>query len=139
MKNLVTLMVVGMLVTSATFASGFKCDATDDSGYSAKLFNHVSGATRTPAVLVVSNKDANPGTLLKASGEEISKTNRANTVRYTVEGNSKTADTVILQISFKEGREVIEAGESADAQLIFVTEGQRDVVPMECVRYLKNN
>lgn len=137
MKNLVTLMVLGMVVTSATFASGFKCEATDDSGYSAKLFNHVSGATRTPAVLVVSQKGA--GTLLKVDGEEIRKTNRANTVRYTVEGNSKTADQVILQISFKEGREVIEAGESADAQLIFVTEGQRDVVPMECVRYLKNN
>jgi hypothetical protein len=122
-------------LAQTAMASGFQCEGD---GYNVKLYNRTD-ATRTPAVLVVSQEDASPATLLKRSGDEISKTNRANTVRYTVEGNRKIdADSVILQIAFKEGREVLADGETADGQLILVRDGAKQVIDLTCSRYLKN-
>ena len=126
---------VGLMVGTAAFGSGFKCDG--DLGYSVKLFNKTD-ATRVPAVLVVSQKGL--GTLLRAESEEIRKHNRANTVQYVVEGNEQlNADQVVLQITFKEGRETLAAGEEAPGQLILVKGADREVIDLSCERYLKSN
>jgi hypothetical protein len=123
------------LAQTSAFASGFQCEGE---GYNVKLYNRTD-ATRTPAVLVVSQDGASPATVLRRSGEAIHKSNRANTVRYTVEGTRKiNADSVILQISFKEGREVLEDGETTAGQLILVRDDGKDVVDLTCSRYLKN-
>ncbi len=139
MKNIISVFALASLVLSASaFASGFKCQ-TDD-GYNAKIFNHVDplNGTRTPAVLVISSLEQ--GTLLVRKDAEIHKANRVNTVRYTAEGNRKTdADQVVLQINFKEGVEVLEAGETTLGQLVFVKDSDREVKQVVCERYLKNN
>ncbi len=136
MKNLMNKMVVvGLLIGTAAFGSGFKCEG--DLGYSVKLFNK-TGATRVPAVLIVSQQGL--GTLLKATGTDIRKYNRSNTVQYVVDGNEQlNADQVILQISFKEGRETLTANEVASGQLILVKDGEREVISLSCERYLKND
>jgi hypothetical protein len=132
------LFAIGLLVAvvgSSSFASGFRCEGD---GYSVKLFNKTSNATRTPSVMIVSHEDASPATLLRRDGAAIRKHNRLNTVQYVVDGNNKIgADTVILQIAFKEGQESLEAGETADGQLILVADDSRQVVALACERYLK--
>lgn len=136
MKNTMKVLVVSFLVVGAgAFASGFKCEGSE---YSVKLFNKLD-ATRTPAVLVVSVNRDGIGTLITAKGSEISKTNRLNTVRYTVDAAEAFAKQAILQISFKEGRETLEEGEVVSGQLILVQEdGSREVTDLECSRYKKN-
>lgn len=138
MKTLTNLFVVVAVAFASTsaMASGFRC-AGD--GYNVKLYNKTAGGTRIPAVFILSHEDASPATLLRRGEGEISKSNRLNTVRYTVDGNSKVgAETVILQISFKEGVEVLEAGEEVPGQLILVNEdGDREVTHLTCERYLK--
>lgn len=123
------------LATNAQ-ASGFRCEGE---GYSAKLYNKTIEATRTPSRLVVSHEDANPHTLLVRTGEEIRKHNRLNSVQYVVDGNGKVgAETVILQINYKEGVEVLENGEEVQGQLILLSEGEsREVIQLTCERYLK--
>ena len=141
MKTLTNLVIVAAVAFAGTsaMASGFKCQDTKDMGYNVKLFNKTVGGTRIPAVFILSNADASPSTLLRRGEGEISKSNRLNTVRYTVHGNSKVAaDTVILQISFKEGLEVLSAGEEVDGQLILAQDsGDREVIALTCERYLK--
>ncbi|MBI1859391.1 MAG: hypothetical protein HYR96_00540 [Deltaproteobacteria bacterium] len=136
MKTMITIGLAIALSGSA-YASGFKC--TSDEGLNVKLFNHVDplSGTRTPAVLVISS-DAQ-GTLIVRKDTEITKHNRANTVQYVVDGSEKVgAETAILQIRFKEGREVLEAREVTAAQLILVSEdNDRSVIALECERYLK--
>ena len=65
MKNLGMFVVALSLVSGSAMASGFKCTGE---GYNVKMFNLTSGATRKPAVLVVSHDDASPKTLLTAKG-----------------------------------------------------------------------
>lgn len=133
MKNYMGLVVIGLVVASSAFASGFKCEG--DSGYRVKLYNHRNTETRVPAKMIISHEDA--GTLLVADESEISKTNRANTVRYTVDGNRKIqAEQAILQIAFKEGRETLGKGKTAEGQLILVGDEDREVFDLTCVRYL---
>lgn len=134
--QLLTVLAISVFGTGAV-ADGFKCEGTN-SDYNVQLYNKVmpEEGTRTPAVLVVS--DAEEGTLLVRRGGAIRKHNRDNTVQYVVEGNRKLgADTAILQIRFKQGREVIEAGETRPAQLILITDGEKEVLPLSCERYLK--
>lgn len=135
--NLLTIATV-VFATNAQ-ASGFRCEDTQDLGYSVKLYNKTSGGTRIPSKLILSQESASPRTLLVAGQDEITKHNRLNTVQYVVDGNEKVgAERVILQITFKEGAESLEAGEHAPGQLIFVSEdGDRDVVRLTCERYLK--
>ena len=134
MKNLVIVSVLG-LATSA-FGSGFEC--TSNNGYGVKLFNKL-GATRTPAVLIVTHDDADPSTQLRAAGSEIRKHNRATTTQYVVDGAAMELDKVIVQISFKEGKETLADGEIVRGQLILVdAAGYRDVNELECSRYLKS-
>ena len=133
--NLLTGFTVALIGTGA-FASGFRCNG--DMGYSVKLFNYTVGETRTPAVMIISQDDE--GTLLRRTGSEIRKHNRTNTIQYVVEGSRKLdSDTAILQISFREGREVLEEGETADGQLILIKDGDRGVFGLVCERYLKAN
>ena len=135
--RLFTVIAISVLGTSA-YADGFKCEATD-STYAVKLFNHVNPelGTRNPAALIVSDDS---GTLLVRKGESISKTNRKNTVRYTVEGSRKLgADTAILQVRFKQGREVIEEGDARPGQLILIADGEKEVHELSCERYLKQD
>jgi len=135
-----SLQFIGLtlaLMTGMASASGFKCEGLD-SGFRTKLFNHVQPGlgTRVPAAMIVSHEDE--GTLLSAKGADIRKRNRANTVQYVTDGNDRLdADTVILQIRFKEGREVIERGETAPGQLVLVKDGTREVYDLSCERYLK--
>lgn len=136
--QLITAVVISVFGTAA-FADGFKCEALE-SGYNVKLFNHVHPelGTRTPAALIVSDVDA--GTLLVRKGDDISKTNRKNTVRYTVEGSRKLgADTAILQVTFKQGKEVIAAGDVRPGQLILIADGEKEVHELSCERYLKQD
>jgi len=133
--QLLTALAFGIFGTAA-FADGFKC-VGEDSDYNVKLFNKVmpEDGTRNPAVLVIS--DAH-GTLLVRRDSDISKTNRQNTVRYTVDGSRKLgADTAILQVRFKQGREVIEEGDTRPGQLILITDGEKEVLELSCERYLK--
>jgi len=136
-STIISVFAMAAMVLSGTvFASGFTCEAND--GYNAKVFNNVNPTkgTRTPAALIISNEE---GTLLVRKDAEIKKNNRLNTVQYVVEGSRKAdADQVILQISFKEGREVLEAGDTADGQLILVKDGVREVKQVVCTRYLAN-
>lgn len=137
--SLFTAMFFGVF-GSAAFASGFKCTSDHASdGYNVKLFNHTESATgtRTPAIMVISHEDA--GTLLVRRGAEIRKASRANTVQYVVDGNRTLgADSAILQVRFKEGRQTLREGEVVSGQLILISEdGERAVVPMSCERYLK--
>lgn len=134
-KLVLSAMVIG-LVGSSAFASGFRCSGGD--GYQVKLYNETQTETRIPSVMVVSHTEASPATLLVARGSDIRKTNRLNTVRYTVDGSDMRADKVILQINFKEGRETLEEGEEVPGQLIIVERnGDRSVVELDCARYLK--
>jgi hypothetical protein len=138
MKNIISKLVVissFAFVASGAFASGFKCDGTE--GYAVRLYNHLD-ATRLPAALIVSHSEATPTTLLKAYDEEIRKHNKANTVQYVVDGGQMSAETVILQIAFKEGQESIAAGETIPGQLILVGgNGGKEVHQLDCARYLK--
>lgn len=132
--------IIGMLVLVAgsSFASGFKCEDVNGDGFRVKLFNRTTGGTRVPSKLVISHTEASPATLLVASDSEISKSNRANVVRYTVDGSEMNLDTAILQIRFLEGRDSIAKGETAEGQLILVDhEGNREVSHLVCERYLK--
>lgn len=129
-------LVLGMFATAA-FADGFKCTG-EDSSYSAKLYNkiHAEDGTRNPGAMILSSEQE--GTLLVRRGTEIRKHNRKNTVQYVVEGNRKLgADTAILQVEFKQGRETIEAGDTVPGQLILVADGEREVHGLSCERYLK--
>ncbi len=139
--SFLTLAFGVALVSSGAFASGFKCESVDASGYSVKLFNHVdpNTGTRTPAAMIVSQEEE--GTLLVRKGAAIRKHNRLNTVQYGVDSTKKLGgEQAILQIRFKEGKEVLRAGETAEGQLIVVSEdGDRDVNELSCERYLKND
>lgn len=130
------LAIVTLALATNAQASGFKCEGN---GYSAKLFNKTTGGTRIPAKFILSHEDASPRTLLSRGEGEISKSNNVNTVKYVVHGNTKvSADTVILQINFKEGLETLEAGEQVSGSLILVNEdGSREVSRLTCERYLK--
>lgn len=140
MKNLVVkLASMAMVVGTAAFGSGYKCTGTDFTGteWSVKMYNHTSVETRVPSVLVISNEDQ--GTLLLRKDLEIKKANRRNTVQFVVEGNRKIdSDSVIFQVTHKEGRETLEEGEVVSGQLILVKEGSKQVIDLECSRYLKN-
>lgn len=128
-------LLLGCMENSA-FASGFRCDGAD--GYSIKLFNHIDAesGTRTPAVLVISH--GSDGTVLVRKGEQIRKHIRTSTVQYIVEGSRKLdADLAILQISFREGMDVLEAGETVEGQLILDRDGAKSVTELTCSRYLK--
>ncbi len=133
--KLMSFVFIGMLATAA-FGSGFKCAGED---YSVKLFNHVNpeDGTRVPAAMIVSSEEE--GTLLVRKGAQIRKHNRSNTVQYVADGNRRLgADTAILQIRFKEGRETLEEGETAPGQLILVMDEDRSVAELSCTRYLKS-
>lgn len=137
MKTAVNSLIALVIAVSgsAAFADGFKCSGE---GYNVKLFNHVHAAsgTRTPAVMVISSEEE--GTLLVRRNDDISKTNRLNTVRYTVEGSRKLgADQAVLQVRFKQGQEVIEDGEVRPGQLILTADGEKEVLELDCERYLK--
>ena len=124
------------LVSGSAMASGFKCGGE---GYNVKMFNLTTGATRKPAVLVISHDEASPKTLLTAKGSDIRKHNKVTSVQYVTDGASLDLNKVILQVSFKEGVEVIAEGDIVDGQLILVGEaGQREVIRLACERYLKN-
>lgn len=135
----VLALALGFLGTAA-HADGFKCEG-NDSTLNVKIFNHVRPelGTRTPAKLIVS--DLRQGTLVTRSTDQIRKHNRVSTVQYVVDGNEQIgAETVILQVAFKAGREVIAAGEERDGQLILVdAEGDRTVYELTCKRYLKQD
>ncbi len=137
MKNLGMFVVALSLVSGSAMASGFKCTGE---GYNVKMFNLTSGATRKPAVLVVSHDDASPKTLLTAKGSQIRKHNKVTSVQYVTDATSLEAmSKLILQVSFKEGVEVIAEGDIVNGQLILVgVDGTRDVAELACERYLKN-
>lgn len=133
----INLIAIATLVLAGNAnASGFKCEGK---GYNVKLYNKTVGGTRIPSKFILSHVDADPRTLLTRSEGQIRKHNNANTVQYVVNGNSTVgAETVILQISFKEGLETLEAGEEVPGQLILVEEdGSREVTRLSCERYLK--
>jgi len=137
MKVTLTTLSFALLafLQAPAFASGFQCEGE---GYTVKLFNRTD-STRTPAVLVIGQADATPSTLLRRKGAEIHKVNRTNSVQYVVDGSRRlNADKAILQVSFKEGRDTIEEGESVPGQLILVQDEDRTVVELTCERYLKN-
>jgi len=139
MKNINTKIVVALfaVISTASFASGFRCEGE---GYAVKMYNKTTGGTRVPAKMVISHEDASPTTLLVADGEDIHKKNRVNSVQYITDGNSRIgAETVILQVAFKEGRDVIEAGDVVDGQLILTTAFGKEVASLVCERYLKND
>ncbi len=136
MKNFGMFVLAFGLVSGSAMASGFRCEGE---GYNVKMYNLTSGATRKPAVLVLSHEDASPKTLLTAKGSEIRKHNRVTSVQYVTDGVAMDLDSVILQISFKEGKEVIAEGDVINGQLILVGEDKsREVVRLSCERYLKN-
>ena len=136
--NKFLMSVLAFALTGAAFGSGFTCEDTNDAGYRVKYYNQVSTGTRNPGVLIISDADADPSTQLVAKGSEISKSNRANTVRYTVDGSQMDLKQAILQVSFKEGREILAANETVEGQLILVAQdGSRDVLNLVCTRYLK--
>lgn len=137
--NLVKLMSVGLMLGTAAFGSGYKCTSGDTAQgeWSVKMFNHTVTETRVPAVIVVSNEAQ--GTVLKRTEAEITKRNRANTVQFVMEGNRRIdADSVILQVLHKEGRETLFDAEEVAGQLILVKDGSKEVISLDCARYLKN-
>jgi len=127
-----------VLVGTAAKADGFKCEG-DDSTLNVKVFNHVHAekGTRTPAKLIIS--DLNQGTLAVRSGGEIRKSNLTSKVQYVVDGSRKLgAETAILQVQYKQGRETIAAGDVRPGHLILVdAEGDRTVYELSCERYVK--
>lgn len=133
-SKLVLASVVGL--SSSVFASGFRCESPD--GYRVKIFNHThaDAGTRVPAVLVVSHKDS--GTLLSAKGTEISKRNLSNVVQYSADGTGKGLSKVVVQIAFKEGREVLAEGERAYGTLILAQGASRQTSRLTCSRYKAN-
>ena len=137
--GVLTVLTLGIF-NSAAIGSGFKCTGDEEAAtLSVKLFNHVDPTlgTRVPAVMVISNEE---GTLVTRKGGSIRKHNRANTVQYVIEGSRRLdADTAILQVAFKEGVETLEAGETADAQLILIKDEDRSVYSLSCERYLKQD
>ncbi len=140
MKTVIAkVMSVGLFLGTTIFGSGYTCTSaeTAQGKWTVKLYNHTATVTRVPAVLVVSNEVQ--GTVLRRTDSEIKKVNRANTVQFVVEGNRKIdADSVIFQIKHKEGREILEERELVVGQLILVKEAEKEVISLECVRYLKN-
>ncbi len=138
MKNSMKLLaLITLVIGSGAFASGFICEEPDShSPLTVKLFNKTVGGTRIPAVMVVSDEHA--GTILVAKGEEISKRNLANGVRYTATPADKDTQAV-LTIDFKEGNETLEDGEVVKGSIRFIDSGGvGDAEELECARYLKN-
>ncbi len=138
-NNLVRLVfAVSFLVAVPAFSSGFDCNSSD--GFQAKIFNHVDphSGTNTPAILIVSS--ARYGTLLVRYQEDIVKKATPTYDRFFTKGNFETnSDNVMLQIRFREGVDVMAAGESTTGQLIFFKGEERAVYSMECLRYLKGD
>lgn len=138
MKNFLFIVVAVFAVGSQAFASGFAC--ADDSGNRVKIYNHLNpeDGTRLPAVFVLSNK--NIGTLLVAKGEQISKRNHTEVVQYAVRGNALLGvDYVVVQIQFKEGRQVLAKGATVPGNLILAKQdGRRSVTKLRCQRYTKH-
>ena len=132
--KLVVASVVGL--SSSVFASGFRCESPD--GYRVKIYNHTHAdeGTRVPAVLVVSHQDA--GTLLTATGAQISKRNLSNVVQYSAEGTKAGLSKVVVQIAFKEGREILAEGERAYGTLILAQGAKRQTSRLVCSRYKAN-
>ncbi len=137
MKSVIKLVLASVVgLSSSVFASGFRCESPD--GYRVKIYNHThaEAGTRVPAVLVVSHE--NTGTLLTAKGAEISKRNLSNVVQYSAEGSRAGLSKVIVQIAFKEGREVLAEGEHAYGTLILAQGASRQTSRLTCSRYKAN-
>ena len=140
MKTLIGALSVVVLTAMgpAALASGFVCSGDSEAAnLRVKLFNHIDPqmGTRVPAAMIIS--DTERGTLVVRKGRAISKRNRANAVQYVINGSSRLeADIAILQVQFKEGREVLGEREEVPAQLILIKDGDRSVFSLSCERYL---
>ena len=138
MKNFLIIVVAVFGVGSQSFASGFSC--ADNSGNRVKIYNHLSpeDGTRLPAIFVLSKK--NIGTVLVAKGEQISKRNHTRVVQYAVRGNALVGvDYVVVQIQFKEGRQVLAKGASVPGSLVLAQrDGRKSVTTLRCQRYTKH-
>jgi hypothetical protein len=137
MKNTVKLLVVSLVMASSgAFASGFICKGD---GYTIKLFNHTD-ATRTPAALIVSS--VSEGTLFKAFEDEIHKYNGSDHVSYMAGVDDEVPyegiHWVSLQIDFKEGKDVLKAGEEVDGSATLTSNDDSVNLNLTCERYLKN-
>jgi hypothetical protein len=137
MKTSAIKVVLASVValSSSAFASGFRCESPD--GYRVKIYNHVQAdnGTRVPAVLVVSHAQA--GTLLSAKGTEISKRNLSNLVQYSAKGPKGGLTYAVVQIAFKEGRDILAEGERAYGTLVLAKGVERQTSRLTCHRYLK--
>ena len=134
-KAIGMILVVAMGFSTSVFASGFKCESED--GLRVKLCNSTHQETRTPAVLIISNQEE--GTLLVQRDDSILKVNRDNSTLYTTLGSEKLgASLVLLEIEFKEGRDVVRAGTAVQGRLFLISESDEQLVNLDCVRYLKD-
>ncbi len=139
-----TIALAITLLSSAAMASGFKC-SSDHKKWTLQIYNHTDGATSVPATFILSkwNKKVLDA-FNRGSDEEIQKEILTNGTKYVVRGNRKVdADTVTLHLlTFREGVDRIEEGDSVEARLYFDTETaegtERKTVSLECKRYLKS-
>ena len=124
------------LAGSAVHGSGFVCEGD---GIRARLYNHVSPGkgTRVPAAFIVST-DAE-GTILVRKGPQIEKHLGTTSVRYVVAGGPELgADTVTLEIWFREGKGDLEDGDVVDGGLYMVGLQGTSEMRLGCQRYLKH-
>lgn len=136
MKSSLIALAITLSVSPA-FASGFRCEG--DSGYRVKVYNQIdpSKGTRNPAKLIISHEDQ--GTLLVESSEGITKSNYVNYVEYRVVGTpALNAIEASLEVAFKEGVDVLGAGEQVEGTLILTDSAHaKSYFPLVCGRYKK--
>ena len=135
MKALVISVLV--LVSSNSFASGFKCSGQ---GYNVKLYNQVQPqlGTKNPAILVVSSEQA--GTIAVIQGSDLDKAIGASTVSYSGMANGK-ANGHFMHVELQVVKQPVANGPFAGQHFALLTlnaDNGNIQAKLACEVYLKN-
>lgn len=152
MKKVFALIAV-LVAGSIASAEGFKCET--ESGLAVKVYNHTMGATRTAAVMIISdtlvgagNKTIAKFTNVQGNLDSKSATYVANVDLRFSDSSRKgeliagtklgELDTVVLDVDFSYAAPVAEGTEMAAELTLVKRNGQHIVEQAVCSRYLKN-
>jgi hypothetical protein len=135
MKSFIISVLV--LTSSYSFASGFVCSGQ---GYNVKLYNQTQPelGTKNPAVLIVSSDRA--GTLAVLKGDDILKTNTANTFIYSGLINGKQNGR-FMSVELQVVKQPVSGGAFDGQHFALLTinaDSGSDRAKLACSLYLKN-
>jgi hypothetical protein len=124
-------------LSTSAFASGFQCTSTE--GYNAQVYNYTTAklGTDTPAAFIIS--EASQGTVLVATGTEITKQNTKTSVQYTAKGTTElNANSATLQVDATNDGNGLADGEQVDGGLVLTSGSNSQTFNLVCTRYLKD-